>query len=184
MSTTPTRQPAGVPTGGQFAARSNPECEIDLGAAGLEAVTGDDAPTVVHPDGSEEWYQHGERPSPAGPLVEADLSGSRRVWLEDGEEVPPPVGTEINVAEARALPSYTEVAATFDVTGDREFRLLARDLPRWSNEDQPGRGSDAGISRRFTNLDTGSEVFVGGGDGVNSPGSSVILTRIRVTGHP
>ncbi|MDA8342070.1 MAG: hypothetical protein M0007_07600 [Actinomycetota bacterium] len=30
MSTTPTRQPAGVPTGGQFAAKSNPECGVDL----------------------------------------------------------------------------------------------------------------------------------------------------------
>jgi hypothetical protein len=31
MSTTPARQPAGVPTGGQFAAKSNPECDVDLG---------------------------------------------------------------------------------------------------------------------------------------------------------
>jgi hypothetical protein len=31
VSTTPARQPAGVPTGGQFAAKSNPECSLDLG---------------------------------------------------------------------------------------------------------------------------------------------------------
>jgi len=31
MSTTPARQPAGAPTGGQFAAKSNPECDVDLG---------------------------------------------------------------------------------------------------------------------------------------------------------
>lgn len=30
MSTTPARQPAGVPVGGQFAAKSNPECDLDL----------------------------------------------------------------------------------------------------------------------------------------------------------
>ncbi len=30
MSTTPARQPQGQPTGGQFAAQSNPECDIDL----------------------------------------------------------------------------------------------------------------------------------------------------------
>ncbi|MDA8355015.1 MAG: hypothetical protein M0Z95_01640 [Actinomycetota bacterium] len=30
MSTSPTRRPAGAPTGGQFAARSNPECEVEL----------------------------------------------------------------------------------------------------------------------------------------------------------
>jgi hypothetical protein len=32
MSTTPARQPAGVPVGGQFAAKSNPECSLDLSA--------------------------------------------------------------------------------------------------------------------------------------------------------
>jgi hypothetical protein len=30
MNTTPARQPQGQPTGGQFAAQSNPECDIDL----------------------------------------------------------------------------------------------------------------------------------------------------------
>jgi hypothetical protein len=35
MSTTsPNRQPAGVPTGGQFAAKSNPECEVELSEPG------------------------------------------------------------------------------------------------------------------------------------------------------
>lgn len=32
MSTTPARQPAGVPVGGQFAAKSNPECDVELSA--------------------------------------------------------------------------------------------------------------------------------------------------------
>jgi antitoxin component YwqK of YwqJK toxin-antitoxin module len=62
MSATPTRQPAGVPTGGQFAAKSNPECDVDL----AEMNT-----TVEHryrPDGSvqdESHYQAGKLQDPA-----------------------------------------------------------------------------------------------------------------------
>lgn len=106
--------------------------------------------------------------------------GGIREWYEDGEFVPPPIGTEIDVNEARALPSYTEVMATFDATGDREFRLMARGLPRYSDAEHP---TDSRLSRRFTNLDTGFEVFVGGEDGMNSLSSTVNLTRIRVSAH-
>jgi hypothetical protein len=80
--------------------------------------------------------------------------------------------------------------ATFDVTDDREFRLMARDLPRFTG---PPPGSDyrldrrprddSHLSRRFTNLTTGSEVFLGGDDGMNSPSSTVHLTSIRVSAH-
>ena len=103
--------------------------------------------------------------------------GGIREWYEDGEFVPPPIGTEIDVNEARALPSYTEVMATFDATGDREFRLMARDLPRYSDAEHP---TDSHLSRRFTNLDTGNEVFLGGNGGMNSTSSTVNLTKIRV----
>ncbi len=106
--------------------------------------------------------------------------GGIREWYENGEFVPPPVGTEIDVAEARALPSYVEVMATFDSTGDREFRLMARDLPRYSDDEH---STDARIARRFTNLDTGFEVFVGGENSMNSDVATVNLTSIRVSAH-
>ena len=100
--------------------------------------------------------------------------GRIREWFKDGEFVPPPIGTEINIAEARALPSYVEVMATFEPTGDREFRLMARDMPRYTSSEHP---TDSRVARRFTNLDTGFEVFVGGEDGQTN------LTKIRVVSH-
>jgi len=50
---TPSRQPAGVPTGGQFAARSRPEADVELGVDPAPAI----APTELfafhrNPDGS------------------------------------------------------------------------------------------------------------------------------------
>jgi len=59
-------------------------------------------------------------------------------------------GDHIDWQVARALPSYTEVDAEFTVMPGRTFRLMARDLPR----------GDEPVERRFTNLDTGWEVFV------------------------
>lgn len=106
--------------------------------------------------------------------------GGIREWFKNDEFIPPPIGTEITVAEARALPSYVEVMATFDTTGDKEFRLMARDLPRYSDDEHE---SDSRIARRFTNLDTGFEVFVGGLTGLNSPEGAVNLTKIRVSSH-
>jgi hypothetical protein len=38
MSTTPARQPAGVPSGGQFAAQSNPESDVELDGSGVGEV--------------------------------------------------------------------------------------------------------------------------------------------------
>lgn len=106
--------------------------------------------------------------------------GGIREWYKDDEFIPPPIGTEITVNEARALPSYVEVMATFDATGDKEFRLMARDLPRYSDDEHD---SDSRIARRFTNLDTGFEVFLGGLTGMNSPEGTVNLTKIRVSSH-
>jgi len=60
------------------------------------------------------------------------------------------VGDEVDHRVARALPSYTEVEAEFSAMPGRTFRLMARDMPRI--------GSD--WHRRFTNLDTGTEVFL------------------------
>jgi len=61
------------------------------------------------------------------------------------------VGDVIDWQLARALRSYTEVEAIFTSVPDRTFRLMARDLPR---------GNGDSVERRFTNLDTGSEVFL------------------------
>jgi hypothetical protein len=71
MSTTPARQPQGQPTGGQFAAKSNPESEVDL----------DD---VAGADGSSSafWTQHvdsadSDPTSVSGQLQEADAKFHR-----------------------------------------------------------------------------------------------------------
>ena len=53
--------------------------------------------------------------------------------------------------ELRSLPNHTIVTATLDAFPDRQFRLMARDLPR--SPDDPN-------DRRFTNLDAGSEWFI------------------------
>jgi len=94
-----------------------------------------------------------------GPTVEACADGTR-YWHEDGRGVSPPVGTELTVNEARALVGYTEVIVTMDVTEDREFRMLARDMPQ---------DPDSDVGRRFTNLDTGFEVFFGPARWGNTP---------------
>jgi len=128
---------------------------------------------------AEEAWTSDALDAPETPDIRVGPGGIRE-WYKDGEFVPPPIGTEIDVNEARALPSYVEVMATFDTTGDREFRLMARDLPRYSDEEHP---TDSRISRRFTNLDTGFEVFLGGENGVNSPSGTVNWTKIRVSAH-
>lgn len=48
MSATPARQPAGVPTGGQFAAKANPECGVELSDAEMTVERSH------YPDGSVE----------------------------------------------------------------------------------------------------------------------------------
>jgi len=56
MSTnTQPRQPSGTPTGGQFADKSNSESEIYLDTKQPVREVG--------PDGTERWYQNGQRPA-------------------------------------------------------------------------------------------------------------------------
>jgi len=105
-------------------------------------------------------------------------SDGTREWVENDEMVSPPLGTELTPDEARAVVSYTEVNATFDATGDREFTLMARDMPR--SKRLPG---DARIPRRFTNLSTGFEIFIGGTNGMNTESATVNMTSCRVSGR-
>lgn len=85
----------------------------------------------------------------------------------------PPVGTMIDTDRARALPSYTEVEAEFTHMEGRKFRLMARDMARYGRRNRH-------LSRRFTNLDTGTEVFVGGDD---APRGEPPFTSIRISKH-
>jgi hypothetical protein len=102
-SATPTRQPAGVPTGGQFAARSNPEAEFELEEIqptrivdpdGTESwwqhgeLHRDGGPAVVDPDGTETWYQHGEIHRDGGPAIV--FSDGTESWYQHNREVSPP----------------------------------------------------------------------------------------------
>jgi len=74
MSTTPARQPQGQPTGGQFAAKYNPECEVELDdVAGTE-----DDPSIP----SAFWNQHFDSAdvdptSVSGQLQDADAKFNR-----------------------------------------------------------------------------------------------------------
>jgi len=52
----PARQPKGRPTGGQFAAKANPECETELSA--------DQPVCTVRPTGTETWWLDGQRHRP------------------------------------------------------------------------------------------------------------------------
>lgn len=103
MSTTPVRQPAGVPTGGQFAAKSNPEAEFELediqptqvlDPDGTESwwqhgeLHRDDGPAVIDPDGTESWYQHGELHRDGGPAIV--FPNGDECWYQHDQGVPPP----------------------------------------------------------------------------------------------
>ena len=74
----------------------------------------------------------------------------------------PPVGTEVDEARARSLPGFTELTATFAHYPEKSFRVMARDGARWGADPD-----NVKMARRFTNLDTGMEVFVGGDDGAH-----------------
>ena len=70
---TPSRQPQGQPTGGQFAARSSPEAEVELA----------DQPQPVmetRPDGTETWRLNGNRHRDGGPAVVR--SDGRQAWYQ------------------------------------------------------------------------------------------------------
>jgi hypothetical protein len=94
MSTNPTRQPAGVPTGGQLAAKSNPECVLDL-----DDILGTN-PTVLHVDGTREWYHGDQLHRDVLPAV-IRPDGTQEWWWnghrhrEDGPAIVRPDGTEI-----------------------------------------------------------------------------------------
>jgi hypothetical protein len=202
------RQSKGTPVGGQFAQDRKPEGgDIFTGISqdrGFEILremgaNDDDVYRFLEEVGDRDRYEREDVEewwaARSGRVAEVDSSGTaylvhpdgRREWSKNGEPVPPPIGTEISPSEARALPSYTEVMVTFDTTPDREFRLMARDLPRWTflgvgaGSDRETR--DSHLPRRFTNLDTGFEVFLGGDEGMNSVESTVNMTKIRVSGH-
>jgi len=103
MSSNPARQPQGQPTGGQFAAKSNPECEVELdGSQPARTVLPngtvewrldgllhrDDGPAVIWPDNVQSWYQHGVRHRDDGPAV-IWPDGSVE-WRRHGKKVDPP----------------------------------------------------------------------------------------------
>lgn len=85
----------------------------------------------------------------------------------------PPVGTVIDNDRARTLPAYTIIEARFDHASDRVSRLMARDMPRWGER-------DAHLHRRFTNLDSGTEVFVGGNDAPEGYPKGQILEAVVI----
>lgn len=85
----------------------------------------------------------------------------------------PPVGTMIDTDRARALPSYTEVEVEFAHIEGKTYRLMARDMARYGRRNRH-------LSRRFTNLDSGTEVFIGGDD---APRGEPPFTSIRISKH-
>jgi len=94
----PARQPKGQPTGGQFAANANPECETEPDADqpvctvlsdGTQEWTLDgkrhriDEPAVIRPSGTEEWYLDGKLHRTNGPAVIS--SDGSEWWLLFGK---------------------------------------------------------------------------------------------------
>jgi len=193
MSTTQPRRPAGVPTGGQFASKSQPAPGFALDAddsPGQATIDGRPVEPVVEVQGdggrTESYRRDGD---PYGPDDDAKVSFSPEAIRQHFEEMGASTADLSDeqlrsVAEdalgdyrlwdtyhrvldsairreregrtgdhvwARALPNYTEVSAEFSSIPGRRFRLMARGMPAG-----PG---DSG-QRRFTNLDTGMELFV------------------------
>jgi hypothetical protein len=146
------RRPSGQPTGGQFAAKSNPESDAELPAEPVHDPPVHDPP--VHD------------PPVHRTIEELDTEARSRA-----------PGDHIDWQVARALPTYTKVAAEFTVMPGRTFRLMARDLPRGYEP----------VERRFTNLDTGTEVFLPP-DGLippdRTPAGEPMFRSIVVTKNP
>jgi hypothetical protein len=103
VSATPARQPQGRPTGGQFASKSNPECEVELdGPQPVRTVLPngtvewrldgqlhrDGGPAVIWPDNVQCWYQHGVRHRDGGPAI-VWPDGSVE-WRRHGKKIDPP----------------------------------------------------------------------------------------------
>ena len=111
VGTSPTscsRQPAGTPTGGQFAPEVHAEPEVALGATGAAPPTQppeprrevdtdgtvrwfdaagdlhrDGGPAIERADGTREWYQHGQLHRDGGPAIE--YSDGTREWYQRGQ---------------------------------------------------------------------------------------------------
>jgi len=110
----PARQLKGQPTGGQFAAKANPECETELGTdQPVCTVLPDgtqewrlygkrhraDGPAVISPDGYEAWYLNGRLHRADGPAITYP-DGAEEWWLDgklhrtDGPAIVDPDGSE------------------------------------------------------------------------------------------
>jgi len=91
MSANPARQPAGVPIGGQFAAKSNPECDVDLM---------DDRPlgevSDVHRGSQTPWgpAQYVEQLAPGMVVVSSDGRGGVKLSPERNGVIPPALRNE------------------------------------------------------------------------------------------
>lgn len=170
MNAHQSRRPSGTPTGGQFAGKTRPEpgysldpdCGGPVDAGGMGFSPADirehfEAIGASVEDLSDEQL----RSVAADALGDDRLSDTYHRVLDSAvrraRESRPPV---LDHVAARRLPSYTEVSAEFSVIPGRRFRLMARGMPAGPGDSNP---------RRFTNLDTGTEVFVpadgAGGDG-------------------
>ncbi len=98
-ATNPNRQPKGQPTGGQFAAKANPESEVELGVESrpTKSVSPDGTerwilngqlhrgggPAVTYPNGTEFWYQHGKLHRGGGPAV--TYPDGTKFWSQHGK---------------------------------------------------------------------------------------------------
>ena len=110
VGTSPTscsRQPAGTPTGGQFAPEAHAEPEVTIGADAAPpgrpsesrrevASNGtvqwydadgklhrDAAPAIEYADGSRWWYQHGELHRDGAPAIE--WADGTKEWYQHGQ---------------------------------------------------------------------------------------------------
>ena len=108
-----------------------------------------------------------------GPMRPDEWAYNRGEQFDIANPPAPPVGTMIDTDRARSLPSYTEVEVEFTHIEGKTYRLMARDMARYGRRNRH-------LSRRFTNLDSGTEVFIGGDD---APRGEPPFTSIRVSKH-
>jgi hypothetical protein len=92
MSTTHARQPAGVPIGGQFAAKSNPESSLELEDAASPADDFGDVSNIA--EGSRTPWgqaQHVERLAPGIAVVDTAGHGGVKLSAQRNKRVPAPL---------------------------------------------------------------------------------------------
>ena len=123
------------------------------------------------------WDDYRDHCNTHGPMRPDDWAFQRGEAVGLHHAPPPPIGTHIGPDRARSLPSYTELMVRFENIPDREFHIMARGIPQWHS-------GDRGRSRRFTNLDTGSEVFIGGSDSPHGYGRFDTFIDAYVIKHP